>query len=294
MSNPTTDDFEYFFNTQTWINEDNVPIMIERFDYVEKKYPQLINFAVYIYTNYKSMAANAFNNRSTRDEAPITDAADTYYYNKLLTNERFDYIRRRDYVRNYYYWYVLTKTIEFLYTYKHTKDVVDLYIYYAKNILKLHQEVDQAYDDLQKMFVPLPEKRKLASSPVRRISIRNSVGTERQVQREPDIFFSLRPENKGLYSYNKNDINYSRNDGCKPDCLNTSNTSDKGCCKEVTDAFNTIASNLKNTIARNFTPKYEYPKLKREGGKTRNKNKKHYSRRCKNRKNKKSCKKPHK
>lgn len=282
MSNPTTDDFKYFFNTQTWINEDNVPTMIELFNYVIKKYPQLINFAVYIDTNDKSMAANAFNNRSTRDETPIKNAADTYYYNKLLTNKRFDYIRRREYQDDYYYCYVLTKTIEFLYTYKDTKDVVDRYKkYYAKNNPNLHQEADKAYDDLQKMFEPLLKASQRAPSPLSSMRIPTNVGIE------PDIFFSLRPENKGLYSYNKNDrndINHSR-DRCKLDC---NDPLDKGCCNRVTrtlsSIFPTTFGKLKNTFG----------KLKKEGGKTRNKNKKHYSRRCKNRKNKKSCKKPHK
>jgi hypothetical protein len=290
MSNLTTDDFEYFFNTQTWINEDNVPTMIELFNYVTTKYPQLINFAVYIDTNDKRMAANAFNNRSTRDETPIKNAADTYYYNKLLTKKRFDDIRRREYQDDYHYCYVLTKTIEFLYTYKDTKDVVDRYKkYYAKNNPNLHQEADKAYDDLQKMFEPLLKASQRAPSPLSSRRDRKSVGTERQGKIEPDIFVSLRRGNRGFSSsIHINDIIPDIGNHCNLKC---DDPSDEGCCKKVTHAFNTIASNIKNTIASNFTPKI---KKKQEGGKTRNKNKKHYSRRCKNRKNKKSCKKPHK
>jgi hypothetical protein len=129
------------------------------------------------------------------------------------------------------------------------------------------------------MFKPLPEARIRAPSPSSSRRIRTNVGIEPQGE-ETDIFFSLHPENRiRSSSIDRKNIKYSSIDVCNPDC---DDQSDKGCCKKVMDAF--------NTIARNFTPKQKTVKLKKEGGKTRNKNKKHYSRRCKNRKNKKSCK----
>ena len=129
MSNPTTDDFKYFFNTRAWI--DNVPTMIELFNYVIKKYPQLIEFAKFIDTNDKSMAAGAFNNPDTRDEYSIEKAAGEYY-TPILRQTRVPYSIMQ-YVKNYHYCYVLTKTIEFLYTYKDTIDVVDHYKIYNKD-----------------------------------------------------------------------------------------------------------------------------------------------------------------
>jgi hypothetical protein len=281
MSNPTTDDFKYFFNTKTWI--DNVPAMIERFNYVTKKYPELIKFAEFFNKTYYNATANAFNDPSTRDEVPIKNAAGQYYANKNISTARFFSSRQIDYQDNYYYCYVLTKTIEYLYTYKDSDYVVNRYIYYAKIDKKSIKQVDKAYNDLQKMFKPLPEARIRAPSPSSSRRIRTNVGIEPQGE-ETDIFFSLHPENRiRSSSIDRKNIKYSSIDVCNPDC---DDQSDKGCCKKVMDAF--------NTIARNFTPKQKTVKLKKEGGKTRNKNKKHYSRRCKNRKNKKSCKKPHK
>jgi len=66
-------------------------------------------------------------------------------------------------------------------------------------------------------------------------------------------------------------------DDCDDNCPDPEGN---GCCDRVTR----ILSSIFPTTFRNTT------KLKRVGGKTKSKNKKHYSRRCKNRKNKKSCK----
>ena len=294
MSNPTTDDFEYFFNTQAWQYINNVPTMIELFNYVTKKYPQLIEFAKFYNENHNKKTDDAFFNLNTRDKYSIEKAAGEYYANQNTSTARSFSYYQGQYVMKYYYGYVLTKTIEYLYTYKDTNDVVNPYIEYAKIDKKSREEVYQARNDLQKMFVPLPEKRKLAQSPESSIRIRSNVGTERQGQREPDIFVSLRQGNRIRSSSNRND---SRDVICNPGCDDQSDDRlDKGCCKKVTDAFTNIytgvASNI-NTIARNFTTELK-EKKKTYGGKTKSKNKKHYSRRCKNRKNKKSCKKPHK
>jgi hypothetical protein len=288
MSNPTTDNFKYFFNTQTWINEDNVPTMLKLFEYVKTKYEQLIEFAKFYNKNYYNMTARAFN---TRDEYSIETAAREYYNTILSRQPGFPYSERQ-YAKNYHYCYVLTKTIEFLYKHKDTKDVVDHYkIYKDENDVvdryKIYKRINsnsskpvyQEPNDLHKMFEPLPDASQLSMSQLSRMRI-------------PDIFFWLRPENRGLSRYiDRNDIIPDIGNHCNLKC---DDPSDEGCCKKVTHAFNTIASNIKNTIASNFTPKIKEEKKKTAGGKTRNKNKKHYSRRCKNRKNKKSCKKPHK
>jgi hypothetical protein len=270
MSNLTTDDFKDFFNTRAW--ENNVPTMIKLFNYVTTKYPQLIEFAKFYDKKHNEKTAIAFFNRNTRDKYSIEKAAGEYYTPILSTQTRGPYSIRQ-YAMNYHYCYVLTKTIEFLYTYIDTKDVVNPYIYYAKNNLNLNLQVYEAYDDLKKMFEPLLEKCELKTSPVSSNRPRDNVGTERQCKIEPDIFFSLHQGTRDDSS--SIGRNYSEN-GCNTNCNNPV----QGCCKKVTDIVRDVAS--------------IFTKLKKEGGKTRNKNKKHYSRRCKNRKNKKSCKKPHK
>ena len=68
-------------------------------------------------------------------------------------------------------------------------------------------------------------------------------------------------------------------DDCDPNCPNPS---DDGCCKKV--------ENFAKSILKTFTHKSNTKKDKTDGGKTKSKNKKHYSRRCKKRKHKNSCK----
>jgi hypothetical protein len=77
--------------------------------------------------------------------------------------------------------------------------------------------------------------------------------------------------------YNQMKYTSPKNDYCDPNCPDPEGN---GCCDRVTR----ILSSIFPTTFRNTT------KLKRVGGKTKSKNKKHNSTRCKNRKNKKSCK----
>jgi hypothetical protein len=157
------------------------------------------------------------------------------------------------------------------------------YDYYDKKPRTFHKDFPK---DLDSIFLPDSQSVSIYKqrTPSRERGHRDSsplINSDQAVNKYDvlphiDIFVSLRRVNRGLSSSNRN---YSSNDICK---LNCDYPSDKRCCKKVTDAFNTIVTG----VASNLTPK----KIKIDGGKTKSKNKKHNSTRCKNRKNKKSCK----
>ena len=276
MNNPTlnskqikTNDFQNFFKSVSW--KTDWGNMIKLSNFVSSEYPTLIDFVQYYDTkmceNSKMYCKHIYDvdydSRDVYEE--IFKAIDKYYIEMNKSYIRMNLGGRNDYLDNYKIFQKI-KTLFETVKYKSSRDydhesIIRMYNEYC-NDFKNRKEYEKKrippppLPDVHSIFIPLSQRRDDIDT-----NYENFVP-------DIDIFVSLR----------------LKITTCNPVC---EDPIDEGCCKRVMNTASNIFSKLQNTLL-------PHNKEKKEGGKTRNKNKKHYSRRCKNRKNKKSCKKPHK
>ena len=268
MNNPTlnskqikTNDFQNFFKSASWKTE--CGNMIKLSNFVSSEYPTLIDFVQYYDTkmcencNMYCKHINNVDYHSRDVYEDILGAIDKYYIEMNKPLAKMNLGGRNDYLDNYKIFQKI-KTLFETVKYKSSSD------YDHESIIRMYNKYCNndfknripPLLDVHSIFIPLSQRRDDIDT-----NYENFVP-------DIDIFVSLRPKITT----------------CDPVC---EDPIDEGCCKRVMNTASNIFSKLQNTLL-------PHNKEKKEGGKTRNKNKKHYSRRCKNRKNKKSCKKPHK